>query len=113
MEEPEEPFVLTFPMYSLLLKDGTGTVFLRSGHHTFLPLFTDSDNVLSYGVRTGHPDCIVHELPDAESVNRFVVNPPSRSPTPCEVTHIVIDPYDNQPRVLTVFTRASFLALLG
>ena len=106
------PYVLTFPMYALLLKDGSGTIFLRHGTDLLLPLFTEDTNVLAYAAKTQLGDCIAAEMASAADVAAFVQNPPSRGGKG-QVSIIVLDPIDNQPRSLVSWTLPDFLALLA
>jgi hypothetical protein len=107
----DERFVLTFPMYTLLFKDGTGTILLRHGSDIWLPLFTDSDAVQTYLERSEIKECIVQELPTPASLGMFLRNPPSRSGR-SDVGWVVIDPVDPSPRTVTLFTVQQLLASL-
>jgi hypothetical protein len=108
----EKPFELTFPMYGLLLKDLTGTVFLRHAQDLLLPLFTEDTNVLTYATKSHIGDCAAVELPTPRDVESFVSSPPSRAGK-MQVTTIILDPIDNQPRDLLSWNLADFLYLLS
>lgn len=97
----EEQFVLTFPVYVLLLKDGTGTILLRYGTDIWLPLFTDRDAVQTYLERSEIEECFVQELQTPPDLAAFLRNPPGRSGT-SEVSWVVIDPIDPGPRTVTL-----------
>jgi len=107
----EEQFVLTFPIYALLFKDGTGTVFLRHNTDIWLPLFTDSGAVQTYLERSEINECIVQELSTTASLGAFLRNPPSRSGRN-DVGLVVIDPIDPGPRTATLFTMQQLLVSL-
>ena len=113
MNSAEKPFELTFPMYALLHKDGTGTIMLKHDQDIWLPLFTEDTNVLTYAERSGLGECLACELATPTAVDQFVRQPPSRNSNPNEVTTIIIDPIDNQPRVVTLFPFVDFVALLA
>jgi hypothetical protein len=104
-------FVVTYPVYAILSKDATTTVFLRHGQDLWLPLFTDQASLLTYAGNEGLIDHIAVELPTPLDVRLFVTNPPSRGGV-TTVTTIVVDPIDNKPRVVSLFSLANFLALL-
>lgn len=105
----DEPFILTFPVYALLLKDGTGTIFLRHGTDLWLPLFTDSDAVKTYLERSDIKECIIQELSTPASLGSFLRNPPSRSGRN-SIGKVIIDPIDPGPRTVTLFTVQQLLA---
>jgi hypothetical protein len=107
----EEQFVLTFPMYALLLKDGTGTILLRHGTDIWLPLFTDRDAVQTYLERSEIKECLVLELRTTADLRAFLHNPPSRSGTNA-VGWVIIDPIDTSPRTVTLLTVHQILASL-
>ena len=99
----DDQFVLTFPMYALLLKDGTGTILLRTGADIWLPLFTDSDAVQTYLERSEIKECIIQELSTPASLGAFLRDRPSRAGRN-DVGWVVIDPIDPSPRTVTLFT---------
>jgi hypothetical protein len=107
----EEQFILTFPMYTLLLKDGTGTILLRHGQDIWLPLFTDSDAIRTYLERSKIKESVIQELATPASLGAFLRNPPSRSGRK-DVVWVVIDPLDPGPRTVTLFTVQQLLASL-
>jgi hypothetical protein len=108
----EEQFILTFPMYSLLLKDGTGIMYLRHDKEIWLPLFTDQAAVETYLERSDIKESIVQELPSPASLGAFLRNPPSRSGRN-DVTWVVIDPVDPGPRTVTLLTVQQLLVSLS
>ena len=107
----DEQFVLTFPTYALLLKDGTGTVFLQNGEDIWLPLFTDDDAVRTYLERSEIKECIVLELSTPTLLGSFLRNPPSRSGL-SDVRWVIIDPVESGQRNVTLFTLQQLLASL-
>jgi hypothetical protein len=108
----EEQFILTFPVYALLLKDGTGTILLRHGtDDIWLPLFTDRDAVQTYLERSEIKECLVRELRTTADLGDFLRNPPSRSRTN-NVGWVIIDPIDNSQRAVTLLTVHQILGSL-
>ncbi len=107
----DKPYQLTFPMYALLFKDGTGTILFRRGPDILLPLFTEDTNVQTYAAKSQLGECVAAVLPTPDDVITFLRNPPSRGHHP--VTTITLDPLDNQPRQHLAWTLESFLALLN
>jgi hypothetical protein len=107
----EEQFVLKLPVYALLLKDGTGTVFLRHGTNVWLPLFSDRDAVQTYLERSEIEECLVQELRSPADLAVFLRNPPSRSGTN-KIGTVIIDPIDPGPRTVTLLTVDQILASL-
>jgi hypothetical protein len=96
------------PLFTFMLKDGSGAVFLRAGELLWLPLFTSSENALLHRQR-GKLDCILLELSRWEDVLAYVSDPPSRaSRVPCD--SIVVDPIDPATGDYTLFDRIAFLA---
>jgi len=100
--EPEDRFILTFPMYALLFKDGTGTILLRDGQNMFIPLFTDSDSAQTYLERSEIKECLVQVLADAKALAAFLKNPPSRTGKN-SVERVLIDPLHPEPHRITMF----------
>jgi len=107
----DDSFLLTFPMYALLLKDGTGTIFFRHGENILLPLFTDKDAVQTFLERSEIQECLVQELQTAANLGAFLRNPPSRSGNN-DVCHVIFDPLDPGPREVNAFTFNQVLASL-
>jgi hypothetical protein len=109
----EKPYQLTFPMFGLLLKDGTGTILLRRGQDLIIPLFTEDTNVLTYASKGQLGECIACELPAPDDVAAFIRNPPRRTAGALPVNAIILDPVDNEARQLLHWTVESFLHLLN
>lgn len=107
----EEQFLLTFPVYALLFKDGTGTILLRHGTEIWLPLFTDHDAVQTYLERSQIDECLVREIRTTAELGVFLRNPPCRSGT-YKVGWVIIDPIDPGPRIVTLLTVNQILASL-
>jgi len=107
----EGQFILTFPMFALLLKDGTGTIMLRHGPDIWLPLFTDRDSALTYLERSEIRECLVQELPNPADLSAFLRNPPSRAGNN-KVEYVVMDPIGPELKTVTVFKVDQLLASL-
>ncbi len=99
-------------MFALLLKDRTGTVFLRHGQDLLLPLFTEDTNVLTYATKTNLSEFAVEKLELAADVGEFISSPPNRGGSNPDFI-IVLDPMDNSPHGLISWSRMDFLALLA
>jgi hypothetical protein len=102
---------MKFPFFSVLLKDGTGVIFIRHGSDLWLPLFTDHDSVHTYLERSGIKECQVIELPSSTRLADFLKNPPSRAGG-SKVDTVVVDPLDPSPRAVTLFAVEKLLAAL-
>lgn len=89
------------PVYTLLLKDSSGPVFLRQGNDLWLPIFTSLEYATNF-VTCASLDCVIHTLASGDDIKRFIVNPPSRSTKPSPAFLIVVDPVD--PKAGTEFT---------
>jgi hypothetical protein len=100
-----DEFVITFPVYALLLNDGSGVVALRHGTDIWLPLFTDNDAVQTYLERSEIGECLVRQLSTSAELADFLENPPSRVPgkPPGDCETVVIDPIDPAPRRVMLF----------
>jgi hypothetical protein len=107
----DEAFIMTFPAYSLLLKDGSGAILLQNRAEIWLPIFTDRDSVQTYVERSEIKDCLVVEIPDAVAFKRFLLNPPSRAGKTMPKA-IIIDPIDPRPRSVTLFDVQHLLSQL-
>lgn len=107
----DESHALTLPVYSLLLKDGTGVVFLRHGSDLWLPLFTGRECVQTYLERSGIKECQIIELPTAERLRDFLRTPPSRAGH-TKVDSVVVDPIDPAARTVSLFNVEKLIASL-
>lgn len=101
-------FAMKFPVYSLLLKDGSGVIMLRHGSDLWLPVFTDKDSVQTYLERSEINECCVIELATPSKLAEFLEKPPSRAENAgCDT--VVVDPLDPGPRTFTLFKIADLL----
>jgi hypothetical protein len=107
----DDEFLLMFPVFALLFKDGTGIILLDDGVEKFLPLFTDSDGVQTYLERSGIEECAVMSISSPAALSAFLQNPPSRGGK-LDVERVMIDPIDSSPRTVTVFPIRQILASL-
>ena len=94
--QPDEPFLITFPAYVVTLKDASGLMLAAGGGKLFLPIFTDRDSARAFGERTGMSPHPVLEIPNAECLAILLSNPPSRSPT-FGAEGIIFDPFPRSP----------------
>jgi hypothetical protein len=88
-----ESFVFTFPVYSMLVPDGSGVLYLGSGQLglSFLPLFTDLDGVRTYLERSPTFEAMIIELKTKQDLLQFLKSPPTRlEKSKAEI--IIIDP---------------------
>ena len=81
-DDQKDEFVITFPVFIPLLKDGSGVVMLQN-HDTgmiSLPVFTDEDAVTTYLSRKeGMADCQILVAKCAKDFAHLLRNPRSRS----------------------------------
>jgi hypothetical protein len=84
------------PLYTFLLKDSSGPVFLRHGEDLWLPLFTSLEFADLYARRTSL-ECVLRTLKTADDVKQYITTPPSQSPKPAPPFLIVLDPIDANP----------------
>jgi hypothetical protein len=82
---------VSLPLYTFLLKDSSGAVFLRHGEDLWLPLFTSLENAALYAKRASL-ECTIHTLHTSDMVKRYIQSPPSRSPTANPEFLIAVDP---------------------
>jgi hypothetical protein len=107
----DDPFLMTFPVYSLLLKDGSGVVMLQGGPNRWLPLFTDRDSLHTYLERSGIGEVAVVDILTAKELIAFLENRPSRSGKP-DCRTAIIDPITNQPGTRTLLAFDGIIASL-
>ncbi len=99
---------LPLPVYTFVLKDKSGAVFLRAGKDLFLPLFTSKENASLYQQRTSM-DCIIVTIETPEGLRVYIANPPSRGNATVAEFLIVVDPIDADTGDYNVMERAQFL----
>ena len=107
----EVDFLLTYPLYALALKDGTGTISLEAGARRFLPLFTDVDAVESYLDEAAIEDCDIEVLETAPLLRDFLAN----LATPADgigIEWVVLDPLADGSGVFTLVTLEQILRTL-
>lgn len=99
---------LPLPLYTFLLKDNSGVVFLRTGDDLLMPFFTSEENAILYKQR-GKLACEIIHITQADHVKSYIDNPPSRSPNSEIDFKIVVDPIDPSVGEYMVFERQQFL----
>ncbi|QGQ25612.1 hypothetical protein F1728_24295 [Gimesia benthica] len=82
---------LPLPLYTFLLKDNSGAVFLRAGEDFLMPFFTSEENAILYKQR-GQLDCNIIHITETDHVKSYIECPPSRLPVSARDFKIVIDP---------------------
>lgn len=92
----ETQFKYAVPLYAFLLKDGSGTVFLRAKDEYLLPLFSSAENARLYRDRA-KMECIIAELSSFPIAYDFLRDPPRRGEDRVPCNFIVFDPIDPKP----------------
>jgi hypothetical protein len=105
MADQQQPFLVSFPAYTLLSPDDQTPLVLKRGDQKVIPLFTDLDRVKAY-VERGQVFCAVASMADPAELNRFL----SRF-KPGDL--VGLDPLDDRLGMITVYSVAQVLAAIG
>jgi hypothetical protein len=91
-------FVITFPVYVLLLKDGSGAIMHRNMKNgaIYLVVFTDADAAQSFLERSEIKECLVQKLPTRKELAEFLRQPPSRTGGPTPFNGVLFDPLQSK-----------------
>jgi hypothetical protein len=103
--------IFTLPLYTFMLKDGSGAVFLRAGPDLFLPIFTSIENALLYAERDGM-ECLLVELATRDNVASYIESPPSRAPEKKVAFRLMVDPIDSDTGEYLVYERRQILGAI-
>jgi len=100
--------IIPIPLFTYILKDGSGCVFLQAGKDVFLPMFTSTEYAGLFRQREGQ-ECLLVELKTKDDIRAFIEKPPSRSNAGTTDFRIMLDPIAPDTGDFTVFNREDLL----
>lgn len=97
-------FLISFPVFGLVLEPDRIPVCLVHGADALLPLFTDRDSAESFAVRAGllPPRVALVSMPGAAEFRAYVAAQPGD-------TRVLFDPLDLEPRRVVSFSVGELL----
>ncbi len=100
------------PLYTLLMKDASGPIFLRpqGQNDLWVVVFTSLEYATDFAKRAKFDACVFQELATIEDVKRYITSPPNRSGKSPPPFVIVVDPIDMEAgSEFRLFTPEQFL----